>query len=165
MASLMEELTAREEAARARAEELKAQIAVLTGQLAEVEEDLSRLAITRTTIPEVLSKTPATWDKPVVVKNGEDEDAPIRAAMAGPHQTVAAFGPGIEETVLPVAYRDVIEVITDAGRPLQAKEISIALGIGDEPRHVEGMRSKLKRLLERGWLVETEPGQFTRSAP
>lgn len=160
MGSLMEELAAREEAARARAEELKAQIAVLTGQLAQVEEDLSRLAVTRTTIGELLAKTPASWDEPAVPGEGEDVDASVRAAVAGPYQTVPARAPGLDEQVLPLAYRDVVEVISYARRPLRAKEISMSLGLGEEPRHVEGMRSKLKRLVERGWLVEAEPGRF-----
>ncbi len=32
------------------------------------------------------------------------------------------------------------------------------LGLGTEPRHVEGMRSKLKRLVERGILTEPSSG-------
>lgn len=145
-----------------RAEELKAQIAVLAGQLAEVEQDLSRLAVTRTTIGELLAQTPASWNESAkaVDGDGEDEDAPVRAAMAGPYQTVPVRAPGLDEQVLPLAYRDVVEVIAYARRALRAKEISTALGLGEEPRHVEGMRSKLKRLVERGWLVEAEPGQF-----
>jgi hypothetical protein len=31
---------------------------------------------------------------------------------------------------------------------------------GTEPRHREGMRVKLKRLVKRGWLVEASPGLF-----
>ncbi|MER7960380.1 hypothetical protein [Streptomyces sp. NPDC096030] len=110
----------------------------------------------------MLSKTPATWADAVPGQAGQDEDAPIRAVMAGPHQVVA-FEPGLDEQALPLACRDVVEVVIDAGgRPLRAKEISVALGMGDQPRHVESMRSKLKRLVERGWLIETGPGQFTR---
>ncbi|MEU8833877.1 MULTISPECIES: hypothetical protein [Streptomyces] len=33
-------------------------------------------------------------------------------------------------------------------------------GLGTEPRHVEGMRSKLKRLVERGILAEPSSGLF-----
>lgn len=59
-----------------------------------------------------------------------------------------------------MAYRDVVEVLADAGRPLRAMQVCQALGVGAEPRHREGMRSKLKRLVRRGWLVEVEPGLF-----
>jgi hypothetical protein len=61
---------------------------------------------------------------------------------------------------LPVAYRDVVEVLADAGMPLRARQVCQAVGVGAEPRHREGMRIKLKRLVERGWLVEATPGLF-----
>ncbi|MEU2166005.1 hypothetical protein [Streptomyces sp. NPDC019208] len=35
-----------------------------------------------------------------------------------------------------------------------------SLGLGTEPRHVEGMRSKRKRLVERGILAEPSSGLF-----
>jgi len=34
----------------------------------------------------------------------------------------------MEETVLPVAYRDVLEVLADAGKPLRTRQIAAALG-------------------------------------
>jgi hypothetical protein len=58
---------------------------------------------------------------------------------------------------LPVAYRHVVEVVADAG-PLRAKQVCQALRLPTEPRRREGMRIKLKRLVERGWLVEASPG-------
>lgn len=36
---------------------------------------------------------------------------------------------------------------------------------GTEPRHTEGMRAKLKRLVNRGILTEPEPGLFTLTQP
>jgi hypothetical protein len=65
---------------------------------------------------------------------------------------------------LPVAYRDVVEVLADAGVPLRARQVCQAVGVGAEPRHREGMRIKLKRLVKRGWLVEAEPGLFACAA-
>jgi len=69
------------------------------------------------------------------------------------------------ETVLPVAYRDVLEVLADAGQGLRAKQIAVALGLAGERRGVEGLRVKLKRLVRlvrRGWLVEPEVGVYVR---
>lgn len=66
------------------------------------------------------------------------------------------------EAVLPVAYRDVLEVLADAGRPLRTKQIAVALGLGGEHRSVEGLRLKLKRLVKRGWLAEPAAGLFVR---
>jgi hypothetical protein len=39
--------------------------------------------------------------------------------------------------------------------------VSRALGIGTEPKDTEGIRAKLKRLVNRQILTETEPGLLT----
>jgi hypothetical protein len=44
---------------------------------------------------------------------------------------------------------------------LRAKDLCRALNIGDQSRHIEGMRSKLKRLVGRDILTEPQPGLFT----
>ena len=74
---------------------------------------------------------------------------------------VALFTPHADGQGLPVVYRDVAEVLADAGMGLRASQVCRALGTGTADRHREGMRSKLKRLVGRGWLVEGEPGLFT----
>src|SRR6266542_599484 len=134
MGSLMAELEAREAAARGRAEALRARIAELTEQLAAEEDLLSRLGITRQTVLEILG-------------GGDDH----------------RWGP-LEGAVLPVAYRDVLEVLADAGKPLRTRQIAAALGLGEQRRSVEGLRLKLKRLVRRGWLAEPEVGLFVRRA-
>ena len=51
------------------------------------------------------------------------------------------------------------------GRPLRAGQIAAAAGLGTDKAKVEGLRSKLKRLAERGWLAEDAgPGLFTLPA-
>ncbi len=52
----------------------------------------------------------------------------------------------------------------DAGRPLRAGQIAAAAGLSTDKAKVEGLRSKLKRLVERGWLAEAGPGLFTLPA-
>ena len=49
-------------------------------------------------------------------------------------------------------------------RRLRAKEICRALGNGTDARHVEGMRSKLKKLVARGILDEPEAGLLDLAA-
>jgi hypothetical protein len=66
----------------------------------------------------------------------------------------------MEISVLPRAYRDVMEVITDAGHGLRAKQIAVALDLGDSAAKVEGLRGKLRRLVVRGWLSQNSPGIF-----
>jgi hypothetical protein len=52
-------------------------------------------------------------------------------------------------------------VAQDAGRPLRAGQIAAAAGLSTDKAKVEGLRAKLKRLAERGWLAEEAgPGLF-----
>ena len=45
-------------------------------------------------------------------------------------------------------------MVQDAGRPLRAAQIAAAAGLSTDKSKMEGLRSKLKRLAERGWLAE-----------
>lgn len=63
--------------------------------------------------------------------------------------------------VLPQVYRDILEVVADAPGPVRAKQIVPRIGLPAETGKIEGTRSKLKRLVERGWLDEDTPGMFT----
>ena len=53
----------------------------------------------------------------------------------------------------------------DAGRPLRAGQIAAAAGLSTGKAKVEGLRWKLKRLAERGWVAEEAgPGLFGLAA-
>jgi hypothetical protein len=66
---------------------------------------------------------------------------------------------------LPRAYRDAVEIMADAGRAMRAGQIAVAMGLPDEAAKREGLRSKLKRLVERGWAREEGPGLFRVAEP
>jgi hypothetical protein len=66
---------------------------------------------------------------------------------------------------LPPGYHEILSAIEQAAEGLRAKEICEALGTGTEPRHIEGIRAKLKRLVSRGLVGEPEPGLFTLPQP
>jgi len=157
MGSLVDELQRREAAARAEAEGLRGQIAGLTERLAGVEERLSRLVITRETVGEVLSEgAEASSAMP-------ERAAPSRSGHLSPVGVLAVppWRAGLAASALPQAYRDLLEVVEDAGRPLRAGQIAAAAGLSTDKSKVEGLRSKLKRLAERGWLAEEAgPGLF-----
>ncbi|GAA2281688.1 hypothetical protein GCM10010145_62300 [Streptomyces ruber] len=52
-------------------------------------------------------------------------------------------------------------MLADAGGPLRAKQIAVRIGLdSDNLSKVAGVRSKLKRLVRRGWLTEDTPGVF-----
>jgi hypothetical protein len=68
---------------------------------------------------------------------------------------------GLVAQVLPDVYRDIVEIVADAPGPLQAKQIVPRIGLKATTAKIEGTRGKPKRLVERGWLDEDAPGQFT----
>ena len=53
--------------------------------------------------------------------------------------------------------QDLMEVAADAGRPLRAGEFAVAAGLPTDKAKVEGLQSRLKLLVGRGWLA-MEPG-------
>jgi hypothetical protein len=61
---------------------------------------------------------------------------------------------------LPPAYQEIIDVFERTNGGLRAKDLCIVLNTGDQPRHTENMRAKLKRLVGRDILTEPEPGLF-----
>ncbi|MER6952128.1 hypothetical protein ABT294_49780 [Nonomuraea sp. NPDC000554] len=68
--------------------------------------------------------------------------------------TVPPWEPKLDPSVLPRVYRDVLEVPTDAGGAMRVGKISMAVGQGGSAAKVERLRSKLTRLVERGWLTD-----------
>ncbi|GGV01686.1 hypothetical protein GCM10010182_19060 [Actinomadura cremea] len=57
----------------------------------------------------------------------------------------------------PTAYRDILAVFTRTAGALRAKDLCETLEAGTEPRHVEAMRAKLKRLGGRDVFTEPSP--------
>jgi hypothetical protein len=166
MSSLIEELQRREAAARREVDELRGEIAQLNERLTQAEEKLSRLEITRETVAEILGGVGA--DQPAA---GQAVGAVVAAGPAPGRSrhadgspigvlTVPLWRPGLAQSVLPSSYRDLLEVLVDAGRPLRAGRIAAAAGLSTGKSKIEGLRSKLKRLVERGWLAEDGPGLF-----
>jgi hypothetical protein len=166
MGSLIDELQRREAAAREEAEDLRGRIGQLTERLAQVEERLSRLVIARETVDEVLSEAGADH---VVASPAAMPDGAVGSRFGQlPPAGVLAVPPwraGLEASALPRAYQDLLEVAEDAGRPLRAGQIAAAAGLSTDKSKVEGLRSKLKRLVERGWMAEEAgPGLFALPA-
>jgi hypothetical protein len=150
---LLEELARREAVARQRIEEIREQIIALESRLEAEQGWLSRLVITRETVEEVLGEAAELVDAAGVA-------ASVQPSVLGV-VTVPPWQPGIKAAVLPRAYRDAVEIMVGAGRALRAGQIAVAMGLPDEAAKREGLRSKLKRLVERGWAREEGPGLFT----
>jgi hypothetical protein len=166
MGSLLDELERREAAARAEAEELRGRIAELTERLAGAEGRLARLVITRETVNEVLAAvseeaSPASAaEQPGMAVPAVPGRSPVIGVVKVP-----PWREGLDVSVLPRGYRDLLEVAEDAGRPVRAAQIAAAAGLSTGRGKVETLRGKLRRLVERGWLTEDAgPGLFALPA-
>lgn len=62
------------------------------------------------------------------------------------------------------AYQQIMAVFEQEHRPLRARDLCTSLDLPVLPKHVEGTRAKLKRLVGLGFLDETEPGLFAHPA-
>jgi hypothetical protein len=66
-----------------------------------------------------------------------------------------------DPTVISSAYQQILAVLGAATTGMRAKDICLALDIEPLPKHVEGARAKLKRMVSRQILTESKPGIFT----
>jgi hypothetical protein len=162
MVSWLEELDRREAAAREEIAELRDRIEELTRRLTDREGVLSRLEITRETMTEILSGDETITVAGAVADAGGAGAAELPSPAGSPVgvRLVPQWTPGLGMEVLPGSYRDIVEVLQDAVHPMRAHHLCAALGLSTDKSRVEGFRSKLKRLVERGWLTEAEPGLF-----
>jgi hypothetical protein len=133
---LLDKIDAREAALTGEAEQTRARIDELTARLRELDEAIDHLRITRKTL---LS---------LAADEGDAEPAAPPAAVPD-HP----------------AYQQILTVFADAGRPLRARDLCQALDLPIVSKNTENIRSKLKRLVSRGILIETEPGLFTQPRP
>jgi hypothetical protein len=135
---LLDKIDAREQALTREAGQAQARIDELTARLRELDEAISDLQVTRKTLLSLA---------------GQDDEA--AAEPAGP------------PPVLPdhPAYQQILDAFADLRRPLRARDLCQALDLPIVAKNTENIRSKLKRLVSRGILVETEPGLFTQPRP
>lgn len=136
-----------EAAAREGIAELWAQIEKLTRRLDGRGEVLSRLVIRRETMTDTLSGEETATDA------GAESDAGRAGSPVGV-RLVPQWTPGLEVEVLPGSYRDIVEILMGAVHHLCA-----VLGPSTDKSKVDGFRSKLKRLVEWGRLVEQRQGR------
>jgi hypothetical protein len=148
MPSMRAVLEARRKAAIVRVKELEAELERVRAGLADAEEVLRRRVIGFEQYLEASA----------VVAVGLSRMKPVGLRRAVPHRENAA---GVED--LSVDYQAVMAAAVEAGvEGLGARRTAVVLGWDSASvSRVEGARARLKRLVERGWLVETKPGRFT----
>lgn len=180
LGSLQEELARRLAESRQRIVEFRERLAEMQSCLEAEEDRLSRLEVTWETVEEILGESALPAAEPVPVseddgqgrevvaeagqRGGQGDERPVEVVRRGV-MTVPPWEPGLGPSALPAAYQDVLEVLVDVGGAMRAGKISMAVGRGESAAKVEGLRGKLKRLVERGWLTENEPGMFALAEP
>ncbi|MBQ0988454.1 hypothetical protein KBZ10_28915 [Streptomyces sp. F63] len=151
-------LEARRKTAAVRVEDLEAELERVRAALAEAEEVLRRRVIGLEQYLEALAEAEALPE----VTDAASKKKPVGSRRAVPHRQDA---PGVE--VLSVEYQGLMAAAVEAGSGgLGARRAAVVLGWDSAvASRVEGARARLKRLVERGWLVEDKPGRFTLPAP
>jgi hypothetical protein len=146
-------LDAHEVAVRARVEELRCEAARVAAALGEAELVLEHVVITRETLALVLSGAAA-------LPEAGHGPAAGAAPAAERRVSVPKRVDGLDERVLPDGYRELWAVLAQAPDGVRCKAAAVSLGLEPVPKKVEGVRSKLRRLVRRGWAMETSPGLF-----
>lgn len=119
-----------------RADAARARIAELTAQLEEFDQAVQEVQVTRKTLLALPDPPPPSSPTPPVTKL---PDHP--------------------------AYQQIMAVFADANTALRARAVCEAMDLEIRPNNVNNVRLKLKRLTERGILIETEQGLFTEPRP
>ncbi|MDH6139707.1 hypothetical protein P3T35_001707 [Kitasatospora sp. GP30] len=177
MASVVGLLEEREPAARERLEELREVADRVLAELAEAETAWHEWLIARQRVGEVLSGPrpgrageagpgagESSGSEPAT--NAPAEVPLPRAARWG--SIVPVWRPALSMDALAPHYQRILATLTEqasGGEPVMScQEITAVLGLEPVPASVEGVRSKMKRLADRGWADEPTPGRFTLAA-
>ncbi|MFJ3402265.1 hypothetical protein ACIPM5_35330 [Streptomyces microflavus] len=162
VASVLGMLEEREAAARVRVEGLREEVARLAEVLEAAELELDRRVIAREELTEALTVSAA---ESTAMTTTEAEEVAALSLAPVPGSTVPPWREGLPVTVLAPDYQRILGVLeqqrSTGHGPLRAKEIAVELGLGATPAKVEGLRSKARRLAERGWLLLEAPGAFS----
>jgi hypothetical protein len=163
MPSVVGLLEQRELAARRRVDELREEADRIHAELDVAEREWNEWVVARSRVGEVLALDEAA---------GGDLSAPAgqpfrsqSAEAAKAKSVVPVWRAGLAWSALSVDYQRVLQALADRNRlgegPLTCQEMAPRFGLDPAPGKVETLQSKAKRLVARGWLVESAPGRFT----
>ncbi|MEU7607501.1 hypothetical protein [Streptomyces sp. NPDC041003] len=167
MAPMLGLLEAREASARERVEVLREEAARAAAALEAGEIELDRRVIAREELVEALAASAAETTAAAEAGDaGETAPTPVPGPVSGsvPGAIVPPWREGLLVSVLSLDNQRILNVLQDRPdrEPMRAKDIAVALGIeATVAAKVEGVRSKAKRLAERGWLLQEASGAFS----
>lgn len=164
MASSRGLLEERERAARVVVEELQAAADRILTALCEAERVLERRVIAIEELAEALAVPTEAGDAPVADVPGQrsvpvvEDVAPVAGSM------VPQWREGMTAASLSPEYRKLVELLESevglGSEGMQAKEIAVRLGLEPVAAKIEGVRSRARRLVDRGWVERTPTGRF-----
>lgn len=131
----------------ARRAELEQDAERLGKELAEVRAELERVAVAEQVVTGLVARRDTQIAGVVASRPPSGRIVPHRRDATGPAD-------------LPAGYGLLLEVVAAAGGPVRCAEVSAAAGLGQEKSKVEGVRTKLNRLVDRGWLRAGKNGSF-----
>lgn len=127
--------------------ELEGRVELLRKELTDAQDELAEVRAAERVVARIMADA----------RDAPDQDSDARGATPIGMITVPVRGAG----ALPEDYAVLWELIATAPKPLTCKDLCAQLGWELLPKNTEGLRSKLKRMVERGWLAEERPGKFT----
>ncbi|MGW0882509.1 hypothetical protein [Streptomyces sp. NPDC002671] len=149
MPSVLGLLESREKKVREEIAWLREEAERVRAALVEAESRLARPADARVTVAEVLAEPPSAFAEPVA---GAVAESLVPRRTEG--TTASALPPDCQRIVC------VLE--SEAGREgMRCQQLPVVLGLQAVPARVEGLRSKAKRQVERGWALQMRLGVFT----
>ncbi|MEV7020395.1 hypothetical protein [Streptomyces sp. NPDC093991] len=170
MPSVVGLLEQHELAARRRVDALREEADRIQAELAMAEQEWLEWTIARERVGAVLSAPGSdsadvvATDMPAGVVTGAEVEASPPPAVKARSQ-VPVWREGLARTALSADYQRILAALADRVRlgqgPLTCQEMTVLFGMDVVPARVEGLRSKAKRLVSRGWLAEPAPGRFT----
>jgi hypothetical protein len=158
MPSMRAVLEARQKAKAAQVKQLEDELERVRAALADAEEVHRRRVIGLEQYLEALAEEEAPADVAGEVS---------RRKRVGPRRAVPHRRHATEVKELSPDYQALMTAAVDAGGDrLGARRAAVVLGWDSaSASRVEGARARLKRLVERGWLVEQKAGRFTLPPP
>ncbi|MCC3769850.1 helix-turn-helix domain-containing protein [Streptomyces sp. UNOC14_S4] len=148
---------------------VRGELAALREKVAQAEERMAHLAITRTTLVSLgvagaedgagEPSSRSSGDSPADGETGHSTDGPERDEAAGPAD--GSSGPEPQELSLEVARERILALLAETDRAVKLQDLVPAIG----EKRTETTRSRLKTLVKEGLVVEDPVAWFALKSP
>jgi hypothetical protein len=133
---------------------------LLRKELAEIDAEVARLEAAEVVYGQWAEATDGGRSPSGIVEPEPEPEPVVLTPGAAGMRLVPDRVDGMGLEVLTSDYRRIVEIVTDAGGPMMAKDVACALGRELTPGKVEPVRGQLRKLADRGWLSRTGAGRY-----